>query len=604
MEVLQDERFMRYHPSHNSFIINAQPEELSRMWLRASKLPNAHYDRRFHYIEVAAGLVSVEPLEELIAIHDITIGKAEAAKLSELGRIAGENYILTAQVEGVPNTFNVKGQPFPYQVIGGELGARNQRVLIGDEPGLGKTIEGCLVLSRVQAPAIIICPGIAKGIWQRELVNWLPDVTLQDIVVLRGTKSRRLPDKRFVILNYDIVPFWILYLDALKRDVFVIDEIHKLGNPNSKRSRATLFLVRDATYRIGTTGTAAQNLPGDIIHPLTVLGIADKLGGEKYLRKRFGNTPKSDNVAERRAHAQDLVTFHTWLRKTGAYVRRTKASVKLQLPDKRREIVPLEIVNRSEYDKAAESFRAWAERVNAMKQGGLAEWADLVIQQKLLDLGTDVVPDIANYKDFPIALQGMARINTLKQLAFIGKLPAIKEWVDDLLDSGEKLILFAWFKESQRLLRDMWPERSTVTILGADKLPHREQSIWKFQNDPDTRLAICSIKAASEAITLTAASNVAHVEFPWTPSDMQQAEDRAHRIGQKNAVTCWNHVGVDTIDEPIIELLSDKLELLSPLLDGRAALELPVINPVLSELLEKIRRDRTAKSPVFSGIYS
>lgn len=610
MELVQDERiaFVRYHPGRNSFVINSnKPHELPRLWLRAGQLPHAQYDRKFHFIEVPANPITAGPMRELIALHQLEIGQREREALIYFDKVAGDNYALTVQVEGFPNNFTqVKGTPHPFQVIGAELGLRNGCVLIGDEPGLGKTIEGILILSRLQRPAIIICPANAKQVWRRELHNWLPDVTDDDIKILKGSKARRIPDKRFVIVNYELLPWWALYIDELERDVFIVDEIHKLGKPKSKRSRVAEFLLRDATYRIGLTGTAAQNLPRDIIHPLHVLGIADRLGGSPYLMRRFGNAPKTDDVSERSDYARRQLEFHTWLRYAGQYVRRTKKGVKLQLPDKERRVVPIELANEDEYRKAAENFRAWAERVNRMKDGALVGWATEVIQAKLLDLGTDVMPSVLDYKtDFPIAFQGMARINTLKQLAFIGKLPAIKEWVDDLLDSGEKLILFAWFKESQRLLKDMWPGLSTVTALGADSQEHRDRSIDRFQTDPNTNLIICSTKAAGEAITLTAASHVAHVEFPWTPTELEQDEDRAHRIGQTKPVTCWNLVGLDTIEEPIIELLSDKLELLAPLIDGRYAKELPVIGALLSTLLEQTRRDRTTTtSRPLIGTYS
>lgn len=609
MESVQDERvsFIRYHPGKDRFIFNTNtPSDLHKVHSAAAEWPNTTFNRKFSFIEVAASpSISVE-LRRLVELLNISIGKAEDDKLSTLEATAHLNYTLTGATEGVSESFDVKGTPHPFQIVGAHIGLQNQKVLIGDEPGLGKTIEGILILSKLSSPAVIVCPKRAIHVWKRELLNWIPGITVDDILILRGSKAKKIPDKRFVIVNYEILTWWAFFIDALGRDVFIVDEIHKLGNPASKRSRTAYFLLRNASHRIGTTGTAARNRPRHIIHVLDVLGIADTVGGPEFLMRRFGQEPKTDDVGERKAYAQELDRLNTWLRQEGVYVRRTKESVRLQLPLKQREVIPIELANRAEYERAANEFASWAAQINAIKTGGLAEWANLVIQQKLLDLGTDVAPKITNYKTAPVSLQGMARINSLKQLAFLGKLPGIKEWVDDLLETGEKLVLFAWFKESQKILRSMWPSHSTATILGTDDDRHKEHSIWRFQNDPNTRLIICSIKAASEAITLTAASHVAHVEFPWEPVDMAQAEDRVHRIGQTRPVTCSNLVGLDTIEEDILNLLSDRLSLLSHVHDGKAIEEMAVINPLLSTLIERARYQRKPLTmyPEYSGNYS
>ena len=95
-----------------------------------------------------------------------------------------------------------------------------------------------------------------------------------------------------------------------------------------------------------------------------------------------------------------------------------------------------------------------------------------------------------------------------------------------------------------------------VTVTGRDSAINKQASVDAFQNNPNVQLIICSIKAAGVGLTLTASSNVAFIELAWTYADCCQCEDRAHRIGQKDNVTCYYLLGRGTIDHTIYSLYS------------------------------------------------
>ena len=135
----------------------------------------------------------------------------------------------------------------------------------------------------------------------------------------------------------------------------------------------------------------------------------------------------------------------------------------------------------------------------------------------------------------------------------------VKEFVNEVLEAGEKLILFCNLHEIVDECLSIWPH--AVTITGRDDMNKRQRHIDAFQKDPNCQLIICNHKAAGVGITLTASSRVAFIEYPWTYADCVQCEDRAHRIGQVNNVMCTYFLGQDTVDERMWEIIEEKMHI-------------------------------------------
>ena len=120
-------------------------------------------------------------------------------------------------------------------------------------------------------------------------------------------------------------------------------------------------------------------------------------------------------------------------------------------------------------------------------------------------------------------------------------------------------------------------------MYGKTKPADRQKAVEKFQENKKIKLFLGNIKAAGEGLTLTAASNVCFMELDWTPAILDQAEDRAHRIGQKSAVNIWFLVAPDTIEETLVKLLDKKRKVISSLIDGTV----PESRDTLRELMEE-----------------
>ena len=144
----------------------------------------------------------------------------------------------------------------------------------------------------------------------------------------------------------------------------------------------------------------------------------------------------------------------------------------------------------------------------------------------------------------------------LKQISARGKIKSAVEIIHNIIDGGEKLIVFCFLKDVVNRLKKEFPH--AVSVTGDDNDKAKQKSVDAFQNDDKTNLIILNYRSGGTGLTLTASSNVLFIEFPWTYSDCCQAEDRAHRNGQKNAVTCTYLLGENTIDEYMYKLIQGK----------------------------------------------
>ena len=233
-------------------------------------------------------------------------------------------------------------------------------------------------------------------------------------------------------------------------------------------------------------------------------------------------------------------------------IRRKKEDVLKDLPPKTRAFIPLEIDNRSEYKEAQDDLIAYLRNIDVEK----AKRAERA--------------------------QTLTKINTLKRLAVRGKFKQALDWIEDFIEE-EKLIVFTYHQETAQRLIERFEKRA-VQIVGGMTDKARQQAENAFQNDENVRLFIGQHTAAGEGLTLTAASNVAFMEYPATPGMLVQCEDRAHRIGQENNVTVWNLLAQGTIEDKFVKLLEEKAKVSSEVVDGDSSEAKGLFNELIEQL--------------------
>jgi len=223
------------------------------------------------------------------------------------------------------------------------------------------------------------------------------------------------------------------------------------------------------------------------------------------------------------------------------------------LPDKIYTYMPMELDNQKTYRKAEKDFIRFVKEHRGEKAAKKASNA-----------------------------QALAEIEGLKQLAVQGKMKQGIEWIKNLIDTNGKLVVFAVHKFVIDALMEEFGDIA-VKVDGSVSGADREKAVDAFQNDEGVRLFVGNIQAAGVGLTLTAASTVAFLELPWTPGDLSQAEDRCHRIGQKDSVNIYYLLASGTIEEEIAKLIDRKRKVLDAVLDGRQTEE----ESLLSELMKE-----------------
>ena len=440
----------------------------------------------------------------------------------------------------------------PYQEKGvAFIQAKRGRALIADEMGLGKTAQALawLQLNPTMRPALIVVPASLKLNWRNEILKWMP-VEPSVVQVLNGSQVHPTTGE-IIIINYDILPAWVEHLRNRNIQCLILDECHYIKNGKAKRTKAVKALSKGVRSVICLSGTPVVNRPVEMYNAINIVDPTFAPTPWKFYHRYCG--AKNNGFGWDFSGATNTEELHEKLT-TQLMIRRKKADVLKELPDKMYVYVPMELDNRKEYQQAEWNF------------------VDFVRQQK----GAEAAERAGNAAH-------LAEIEGLKQLAVQGKLNACIDWIRDFIESGEKLVVMAVHKFVIDALMNAFPDIA-VKVDGSVTSEHRQANVDSFQNDPKVRLFIGNIKAAGVGLTLTAASNVVFMELPWTPGDLQQAEDRCHRIGQKNAVTIYYMLAEKTIEEKIAKLIDSKRKVLDAVLDGKQTEQTSLLFELINQM--------------------
>jgi len=442
----------------------------------------------------------------------------------------------------------------PYQRAGIAYALKRPHVLIGDEPGLGKTIQAIGVANAVDAKRIlVVCPASVRLQWAAEVARWRlrPSSLLASgerrIHTVLASRDGIDPAAGVTIASYQFAasPGYAEALAKLHWDLVVFDEAHYLKNYSANRTRKLLGswggdyeerpgVVQNAERILALTGTPLPNRPRECYTLARALDW-DAIGqmSEDHFMRRFNPTTTLSN-GFRLETTERLLELQARLR-SRFMVRRAKAAVLQDLPDKRYEL-------------------AFIEPDGAVRKVLKAE--------RMLNLD----PEMIHTSD--PALQGA--IATVRREMGRAKAPGVKAHIDMLLDGGlTKLVVFAYHTEVIRYLMDQY-EKAAVVIHGGTSPVAREAAKARFQDDPECKIFIGQLTAAGTGVDglQNVCSHAVFAEASWVPGENEQCIDRLHRIGQRSGVIGQFLVAPGSLDERILGSAIGKARTIHSALDA------------------------------------
>lgn len=370
---------------------------------------------------------------------------------------------------------------FPHQQEAKEFLLSKRRAILADQPRVGKTLPTAAAALE-HLPALIVCPAIAKTVWESAFNALAPDVTVE---VISGKRQAAEPQTaQITIINYDVLQYGVTNVD--RYSTLVLDECHRIKNPKAQRTKAAMIAMKKVAHVYALSGTPIPNRPIElwpILHGLRIYR-----GGWFDFAARYAkmwsapwglDTSGASNIPE----LKDLMRPHV--------MRRKKEDIFKDYKDPQVSLITFDLAN----DKREQTFDADALMAN------------------------------------PNALLAFEGLSEIMQEAGIRKVAYAADFIDDLLQAGEPVVVFAHHKEVVAALQDELKEHKPVVITGETPRAKRDQALASFQSGK-TQCIIGNIAAMSEGVDLSAADTIVFVECTWSTSALEQASSRVENINK------------------------------------------------------------------------
>jgi len=461
-----------------------------------------------------------------------------------------------ASIAARPTPPDFKGTLRPYQERGYAwlrfLTDLGMGACLADDMGLGKSAQTIALLldersgavTKAAEPVLIICPTSVVGNWQRELARFAPSLSVLPHYGADRLRGDDLQDEArshdVLLTSYALLVRDLPVLQTIGFRGVVLDEAQNIKNPETKQSKAARALKTD--WRVALTGTPVENHVGDLWSLFEFLNPG-LLGTESAFRREFYLPIQMERDPEAASRLQ---------RRTGPLLLRrlkTDRSIIADLPDKVEmdEFCPLTREQITLYEAILRDMETRLEESEGMARRGLV----LATLMKLKQVCNHPAQLLADNSPLP----GRS-----------GKLNRLWELAGEIVEAGDKALIFTQFAEMGTMLQRYLRERvdgETLFLHGGVPKKERDRMVERFQSMEDIPFFILSLKAGGVGLNLTAASHVIHFDRWWNPAVEDQATDRAFRIGQKRNVMVRKFVCRGTLEEKISERLARKRDVAS-----------------------------------------
>lgn len=479
--------------------------------------------------------------------------------------ISGKYVELSKPKAEIPKGFEFKTQPFEHQIEGFNFGLNNDKWLLGDEQGLGKTkqvidIAIAKKLQKGYKHCLIVC-GVngLKWNWVNEIhthsneASWILGQRYKKHKIKIGSNSDKLADVRALSTGQIQSYFIVTNVETLRDEniaeelkklcenktigLVAIDEVHKCKNPTSQQGKGILKLQSEC--KIAITGTPLMNKPFDLFIILKWLEY------EKHTFFAF----KQHYAVYGGYGGYEIVGYKNLNelqeRLNEIMLRRLKSDV-FDLPDKLHidEYVEMTSKQKKIYDEVTNEIKSNIDQIK-MANNPLAE----LIRMRQATGYTGILSS---------TIQESAKLDRMEEL--------VEEAV---VDNKHSVVIFSNWTQMTDIIAKRLSKYKIGVITGQTPDDERQQLVDDFQNEDDIEVLIGTIGAMGTGLTLTAGTVVIFMDEPWNKALKDQAEDRCHRIGTTQNVTIYTLMCKDTIDERIHDLVEKKGAMSDALVDGK-----------------------------------
>ncbi len=553
--------------------------------------------------DFAEMLRDVDPRQTQPGVY--RLDKRQAGYLARTAEEIGARLIDAAQALRGPEAEDVIARLGPlgeqlrdYQRTGvswlNALAAQGLGGILADEMGLGKTVQALafLRLNRGNGPSLIVCPTSLLSNWQREAARFVPELT---VLVIdgpeRAAKIAQLPQHDVALTSYGLLRRDVEQYAGFSFASVVLDEAQHIKNPDTQNAQAAFSLK--ARQRFVLTGTPMENSVRDL-WSLMNFAVPGYLGTRHDFRERYEKPLSSqpDPTLQRRL-SRRLRPF---------LLRRRKADVARELPEKIEQVVPCELG-----PKQRETYQALLREIQQglgqsrpndgatrMKMlTGLLRLRQTCCDLRLLGLGSaGDPPAVARDSrdtsgvlgESPKPAGAVARTPEADSSSS-AKLDLLDELLEEIIDGGHRVLIFSQFVKMLDLIRERLTSSKIEHCYLAGLTKNRQAEVDRFQNETNVPVFLISLKAGGVGLNLSAADTVIHFDPWWNAAVEAQATDRAHRIGQTRVVTAYKLIARDTVEEKIMNLQKRKREMAGAMLETEEPLMSGLTSEDLTELL-------------------
>lgn len=467
--------------------------------------------------------------------------EAEGAVAEVLARLQG-----TREIEPIGQPAGFAGELRAYQLRGAGwldfLTSLGVGACLADDMGLGKTAQTIAwMLTQRCFPCVIVCPTSVTGNWVRELERFAPEVRVwlhQGPQRLTGPELiAKIGESDVCVTSYALVGRDAPHLQTLDWRALVLDEAQFVKNPQTLAARAVRQL---SGVRVALTGTPVENHVGDLWSLIDFLNPG-WLGTQAEFKRRFARPIQVEGDKEALERLRRLTS--------PLILRRLKTDPGLlpELPEKieLKALCPLTPEQATLYQAAVDEALDSIASSEGIQRKGMV----LALLSRL----KQICNHPAQFLGDGSALDGRS-----------GKLTRLQELLGEILERGERTLIFTQFAEMGKMLENYlqrWQGRPVLFLHGGVPPRTRTRLVDEFQATDGPPLMILSLKAGGTGLNLTAASHVIHYDRWWNPAVENQATDRAYRLGQKRAVLVHKLVCQGTVEEQIDAILESKQSL-------------------------------------------